>query len=738
MTGLTGTIVARSLNWATGKLGRDATKLGRSGRTKGGGVVGELEVRPPLGHGQRDVKVPLAASWCGCYSPGLARRSALIHLECSPMKRLQQLLCLVALCSGLTLCSSFALAQSGKAPAKTGQSRRAYDAVGRLMRNQEAANGRRTPPFVLVDQDGQVRCYVVSRAGAKLSQFLGQRVGVRGSVRFMAGDSLPLVLADKMQPVGEPGAEPVQEVAAEAPETEIEPVAATEPEEKLEWVRPAQALEPVARTTRVAANNRQQSMPRQVQSPLQEEPREPTLAELPPPAPVSEELLVVEPEGETPPVDSFPAEASRELSSAEPETIEQPLSSCDCEVCGGTSCTTCSACCLANDPGEWWVRGEYLAWATKGMYVPPLATTGPGATNPGILGRPGTVLLFGDEPVNGDLRSGGRIALGKWLNSEQTWGVSGEYFGLQEASQSFFAQSDANGVPTISRPYFTVYGVQGNGTLKPAGQNAELVALDDVLAGSLRVETNSSFQGGGVFLRRTFCCKNRCWGSCDDCQSGCTTSCVDAGHSGVPGGVRVGMFGGYRFMLLDDGVSITEDLTSLATTPADQGQFLINDSFNSYNQFHGAELGFITEARRARWTFEFLSRLALGTNRQTVRVNGSTVISNSQSDDGTYPGGLLALPTNIGSYSRNQFSVIPQLNANLGYNITPRLRAIVGYTFIYWGNVARAGDQISLDVNETYIPAAFATPAGPRRPAFVWQSNDFWAQGLNVGLDYFW
>jgi hypothetical protein len=316
--------------------------------------------------------------------------------------------------------------------------------------------------------------------------------------------------------------------------------------------------------------------------------------------------------------------------------------------------------------------------------------------------------------------------------------LSGEYFGLADAGESFFAASNANGVPTISRPYFTIFGIDGSGDLKPAGQNAELVALEGVLAGSLRVETYTSLQGGGVFLRRTFCCKNTCWGSCDDCLSSCTTSCCDEGSSGVPGGVRVGMFGGYRFMLLGDGVSITEDLTAIASSPADQGQFLINDKFNSNNQFHGGELGFVAEARRERWTFELLSRLALGNNYQTVQIDGSTVISGSQQDDGTYAGGLLALPTNIGTYSRNQFSVIPQLNANIGYNITPRLRAIVGYTFLYWGNVARAGEQISLDVNETYIPAGFATPEGPRRPAFVWQPNDFWAQGLNLGLDYFW
>ncbi len=651
---------------------------------------------------------------------------------------------LAALCGVLALGSFHAHAREGDNPRASA----GYDAVGRLMRNHEADTGRRSPPFVLVDAEGIARCYVISRAGGDLSELLNQRVGVRGSVRSVAGDPLPLILAQTVQAVGDPAAQPARPLAAKPPANTSEPAETSRP------VRQA------AHTRREAPRNEPTLAKAPTPAPEIAEPPavavkpenllivQPEAEELSSEAPEPEELLMVQPEAEAlpsspledepAPIDSFPSEVPHDLSGLEPGVFEGPNADCDCETCGGTRCTTCSACCLANDPGQWFVRAEYLLWATKGMSIPPLATTGPSASNPGILGEPGTVILFGNEAINGDMRSGGRIALGTWLDQGQTWGVSGEYFGLEDAGESFFATSNANGVPTISRPYFTVFGLDAMGDLKPAGENAELVALEGVLAGSLRVDTNTSFQGGGVFLRHTFCCKNRCWGSCKGNHSNCTTSCCDTASSGVPGGVRVGMFGGYRFMLLGDGVSITEDLTAISSSPADQGRFLINDNFRSNNEFHGGELGFVAEARRARWTVELLSRLALGNNRQTVGIDGSTVISGSQQDDGTYEGGLLALPTNIGTYTRNQFSVIPQINANLGYNLTPSLRAIVGYTFIYWGNVARAGDQISLDVNETYIPAGFAQPQGPRRPAFAWQPNDFWAQGLNVGLDYFW
>jgi hypothetical protein len=381
---------------------------------------------------------------------------------------------------------------------------------------------------------------------------------------------------------------------------------------------------------------------------------------------------------------------------------------------------------MANDYGIWWVRAEYLAWATKGMHIPPLVTTGPDEENPGILGEPGTEILFGDETINNDIRNGGRISFGRWLDCCQTWGLGGEYFALEDESTNFFAASDEDGIPTISRPYFTVFGFNPDGTLKEPGENAELVALEDVIAGSVAVDTNTSFQGAGGYLRYNICCKNVCWPEC--CCDPCNRSC------GTPGGIRVGVLGGYRFYKLRDSVNITEDLESLLEE--EEGNFLINDRFATTNEFNGAEVGFVVDARKARWTAELMGRIAIGGNRQTARINGQTIITGSEEDDGVYEGGLLALPTNIGTYNRSTFAVIPQLNANLGYNLTCNLRLIAGYTLIYWSSVVRAGDIIDRDVNETFIPRAFDTPEGPERPAFAWRNSDFWAHGLNFGVDY--
>ncbi len=97
------------------------------------------------------------------------------------------------------------------------------------------------------------------------------------------------------------------------------------------------------------------------------------------------------------------------------------------------------------------------------------------------------------------------------------------------------------------------------------------------------------------------------------------------------------------------------------------------------------------------------------------------------------PGGLLALPSNIDVYDSNQFSVVPELGITLGYDFSPQLRAIIGYDFVYWNSVARPGDQIDLNLD----PRQFPPPAivGATRPEFTLHTSDYWAQGVNLGLD---
>ena len=65
------------------------------------------------------------------------------------------------------------------------------------------------------------------------------------------------------------------------------------------------------------------------------------------------------------------------------------------------------------------------------------------------------------------------------------------------------------------------------------------------------------------------------------------------------------------------------------------------------------------------------------------------------------------------------------------------MRFLVGYSLIYWSNVVRPGDQIDLNVNPDLLPPAMDNP-GMLSPTFAMNDSAFWAQGINLGLDWRW
>jgi len=228
------------------------------------------------------------------------------------------------------------------------------------------------------------------------------------------------------------------------------------------------------------------------------------------------------------------------------------------------------------------------------------------------------------------------------------------------------------------------------------------------------VET--SFVGGGFNLRRqTNCVTGQGWSLLGDHRT--------------PFQSRSDFLTGYRYVQLEESVTISEVLTE-STAP--NTRFNINDSFRTRNQFNGWDLGVAYQRERGDWSLELLGKMALGVTRQTVDIAGSTQINGAAATGG----GLLAQTTNIGSHSRDTFTILPELNANLGFDLTNHLRLKAGYSLIFWSNVVRPGDQIDMDINPNLFPPAI--PGGASRPEFVFRDTDFWVHGLSFGGEFSW
>jgi hypothetical protein len=364
---------------------------------------------------------------------------------------------------------------------------------------------------------------------------------------------------------------------------------------------------------------------------------------------------------------------------------------------------------ISAPSNRWWARGEYLLWWTDGMRTPPLATTSPNGTAQaaaGVLDQ-GATTLFGGDLLTAS-RSGGRIRFGTWLGEGRCVGVEGEYFALGDINDNFVGTS--TGDPILVRPFFNALS---------NAEDSELVAFPGVVSGTFNADAQGSLQSAGVRML---------WNLCQSGEpiSPGTVECNEA---------RLDLLLGYRFLRLDESLQMREQLTSqLANDP---GTFDITDSFATQNEFNGFEIGLARTEGYRRWTLDMLLKIAFGNVRESVSINGSTII-----DDGTGPqtfaGGLLAQRTNIGDFSRDRFALIPELGATIGYQLTPRWQANFGYSLIYWDRTVRAGEQIDRTLNPNLLPPELVPFSGPLRPEFSFQENSFWAQGMSFGLTCVW
>src|ERR1019366_5244255 len=78
--------------------------------------------------------------------------------------------------------------------------------------------------------------------------------------------------------------------------------------------------------------------------------------------------------------------------------------------------------------------------------------------------------------------------------------------------------------------------------------------------------------------------------------------------------------------------------------------------------------------------------------RYVIRARAGTTTTTTTT---TTAGDLFTNPNNIGNFETSSFSVVPQLEIKLGYDITRNLRATIGYDAMLWTNVERPGNQIN-------------------------------------------
>jgi hypothetical protein len=399
---------------------------------------------------------------------------------------------------------------------------------------------------------------------------------------------------------------------------------------------------------------------------------------------------------------------------------------------GGMDCNGCNNWCNPNPywrcpcgpcgpEGRFWLSLDLLLWWSKGQIIPPLLTTvqlsgpqTPNITNSGVIGQPGTVIAYGGGPLDETLWPGFRVRAGFWFDVCQMIGLEGSFFFLLK-HDTFTLLPGPNLV--ISRPFFDT---------STNSQNAELDNFPGVVEGLKIVNSYSQLYGADVNVRRALAC--------------CCNYRLDA-------------LVGFRFLGLYDMVDITENLTAINRPPVPAGTFIVvNDNFRTSNEFYGGQIGLAGEYREGRVFVDFRGLLALGATVERTFINGSTSFTPPGGVTTTFQGGLLAqppavqgstqlFPSNIGNYTTTSFAVVPELAANVGFQATNWLRFWVGYTFLYWSNVVRAGEQIDLRVDSRTLPPLPNTSVNPPvvlggSSLYQFHYNSYWAQGINIGTQF--
>lgn len=369
------------------------------------------------------------------------------------------------------------------------------------------------------------------------------------------------------------------------------------------------------------------------------------------------------------------------------------------------------------DEVDWpvaYVQAEYLLWWVSPLNIPVLATTNPDPSRFGYLNEPGTVPIVGPGALIGPFRDGLRVRTGLW-DAARSCALDGSFFFLGRRTASMVV--DSQQFPIITRPVFSPNPRPGNSGV--IGETGEAVAVPNILRGQFRVDASSLLWGMDANLR---CCLRTT-------EEGQLTGLV-----------------GYRYLNLSEALEMKENVVVIGpggtrlNVPDPPGTIVfVRDRFAVENRFHGGQVGFTWERRWGAWTLWGRATIAFGITEQELEIYGIQTRIRPNQPPVSYPGGLLAAASNLGTFHLDRFSVVPEVTVQLGYRLSPAWQIYLGYNFLYWTNVLRPGEQIDRVVDLTQVPNAPSVPfSGQFRPRPLFRQSDLLVTGLQFGLEWRW
>jgi len=188
---------------------------------------------------------------------------------------------------------------------------------------------------------------------------------------------------------------------------------------------------------------------------------------------------------------------------------------------------------------------------------------------------------------------------------------------------------------------------------------------------------------------------------------------------------------GFRYLGLND-------LFELSTTSVVGGGIGTFDRFSTTNNFYGGQAGIRFLWSNDRWAALFATKIGMGDTQNNLSIRGSSSLPAGYPGV-QLPGGIYTSSANLGTSQTDHFGVVVDLNAGLRFALNHAIGISVGYNFLYWSGLTRAGDQVSTVINPALSPVLNGpiggAGTGPLQPQRLQDVTDFWAHGVNFGLD---
>lgn len=345
---------------------------------------------------------------------------------------------------------------------------------------------------------------------------------------------------------------------------------------------------------------------------------------------------------------------------------------------------------VSSGSTHWFGGIDYLMMWRRGVRLPALVTTE-------VTDASGTreEVIVGDDRIMTRMTSGVRITTGRWFDRDQTFGFVGR--GWYGGRKQYGFDRDQSQTPILLRPFLD-YTDQFTPT-----PDTQVIAEPGRADGAVSITGDSEAFGLDLSFRRFL---------------------------GAEFGTTMDLLYGYQFVRFNERLDISTQSVSLDDDFAPVGStFAVRDSFHTFNEFHGAQIGLQTDYREGFWSFQGFAKLAFGSLSREALRDGETTIQ-VDSSISTDPEGLLVRDTNRGRVTNQHFSWVPEIDATLGWHRYEGWDLTLGYHLLAVTDAIQPCGTIDRELGVNLSDPL----TGAVRPSADLRYRTFYLHGIHFGL----